>query len=207
MILYSRSLILLILLAVLAIPPVLAVNGIELSNSTDPTENAWHDYDQAVDLANAGKFNEALSVNEKALTVSQNFPVAWANEAGILVQLGRYDDAIRAADTVIFSNISGMPNTYAASYYSKGDALRALGRISEAQQSYAKAYQLDPTLVPPDLSSDGGIPTPSSTLSESHSYTSPVPVTTQAPLSLPVPICAVLITFVCWRYGRSSGRI
>jgi len=185
--------------------PVLAVNGIALSDNVSPDENAWHDYNQAVDLANAGRFSEALVYNEKALSISQNFPVAWANEAGILVQLGRYDDAIRAADTVINSNTSGIPNTYAASYYSKGDALRALGRISEARDSYAKASQLDPTLVPPDLSTDISVVSPAATPSSSQPPVTPSPAPTHAPLGLPVTAGAVLLALICCRHNCSSA--
>lgn len=187
------------------VQPVLAINGIALSDNVSPDENAWHDYNQAVDLANAGRYSEALVYNEKALSISQNFPVAWANEAGILVQLGRYDDAIRAADTVINSNTSGIPNTFAASYYSKGDALRALGRIGEARDSYAKAYQLDPTLVPPDLSTDIATPSPAVTRLSSPSPLAPSSAPTHAPLGLPVTAGAVLLALIRCRHNRSSA--
>jgi tetratricopeptide (TPR) repeat protein len=184
------------------VQPVLAGNGIALSDNVSPDENAWHDYNQAVDLANAGRYSEALVYNEKALAVSQNFPVAWANEAGILVQLGRYDDAIRAADTVINSNRSGIPNTFAASYYSKGDALRALGRMSEARDSYAKAYQLDPTLVSPDLSADIAVPSPAVTRLSSPPPVATSSAPTPAPLGLPVTAGAVLLAMICCRHSR-----
>lgn len=166
----------------IAVSPVLAAEEI------NQTDNAWYWYNNAVDLANAGQFSEALQANEKALAINQNFPLAWANQAGILVQVGRYDDAITAADTVISANVSGLPmmNTFAAAYYSKGDALTALGRIDEAQVCYQKAHELDPTLPIPDMLSGSVVMAVSST-----------PATARTPLS-PVPVIGgILIALAC----------
>ena len=96
------------------------------------------------------------------LSINESMPIAWANQAGILVQLHRYDDAITAADRVFAVQFSELPNTFAAAYYSKGDAFRALGKTAEARDLYAKAYALDNTLVPPDLSRDTAVPAASS---------------------------------------------
>jgi tetratricopeptide (TPR) repeat protein len=122
------------------------------ANETDQANNAWYWYNKAVDLAYEGKFADAYDANEKALSLNASMPVALANKAGILVQLKRYDEAISVADTLIAANATDLPNTYAAAYYSKGDALRALGRTAEAKEAYDRAYALDNTLVPPDMS-------------------------------------------------------
>ena len=204
----------LLLALVLVISPALAADDSSQEN------NAWYWYNNAVDLANAGKFSEALVANEKALSINRTMPVAWANQAGILVQLRRYDEAITAADMVLSVNTTEMPNTYAAAYYSKGDALRALGRTTEAQDAYKKAYMLDNTLVPPDMSLDipRSTPQPDATtlpvaISQQqvtdlpHSQTTSLPVTTPRS-SLPViaGITAVLITtFICARFRKSFG--
>ncbi len=135
---------------ILFLQPALAAN--DTSPGTAQETSPWYWYNKAVDLANEGKFAEALTANEQALALNRSMPVAWANEAGILVQLHRYNEAIEAADNALSENRTDMPNTYAAAYYSKADALRALGRTAEARDLYAKAYALDNTLVPPDLS-------------------------------------------------------
>jgi len=51
--------------------------------------------------------------------------------------------AIKANTTVAF----------AVAYSNKGDALRHLGRIEEANAAFAKAFELDKSLVPPVLTS------------------------------------------------------
>ncbi len=122
-----RSIVLTLTVTLMLVLPVFA------ADDTNQTNNGWYWYDKAVDLANAGQFSEALQANEKALAINQNFPLAWANEAGILVQLGRYNDAINDSDIVITANSTELQNATAAAYYNKGDALRALGRISEAE--------------------------------------------------------------------------
>jgi tetratricopeptide (TPR) repeat protein len=194
----------------LSVSPVLAAEEI------NQTDNAWYWYDSAVDLANAGHFPEALQANEKALAINQNFPLAWANEAGILVQVGRYDDALKAADTVLLSNVSGLPmkNTFAAAYYSKGDALMALGNITGAQDSYQKAHELDPTLPVPEMLSGSVIPVsptvPATTPGIAVTVTAPArpapsATATKAPLS-PLAVIAgtmiALVGFGCSRAGR-----
>lgn len=199
---------------------VLVITPIMAAEESGQENNAWYWYNNAVDLANAGKFSEALVANEKALSINRAMPVAWANEAGILVQLRRYDEAITAADMVLSVNTTEMPNTYAAAYYSKGDALRALGRTTEAQDAYKNAYLLDNTLVSPDMSRDISRSTPqpvATTLPVAksqqqaadppYSQTTSLPVTTpQSSLPVIAGITAVLITtFICARFRKSSG--
>lgn len=157
---------------VIVASPVLAADNASQEN------NPWYWYNQAVDLANEGKFSEALIANEHALSLNESIPLAWANQAGILVQLHRYDEAVAAADRVLSVNSTDLPNTYAAAYYSKGDALRALGKTSEARDMYEKAYALDSTLVPPDLSKD--TPAQASATGITHPSTTP-PASVGAP--------------------------
>ena len=194
----------LVVVLALVVSPALA------ADDTGQEGNPWYWYNKAVDLANEGKFSEALAANERALSMNESMPVAWANQAGILVQLHRYDDAITAADKVLAFNSTELPNTYAAAYYSKGDALRALGKTDEARGLYEKAYALDNTLVPPDLSRDTPVPETSfavtlqSTAIPSSSGTPAFPVTTpRSPLSPAAGIAALcaLILIVCSKKG------
>jgi len=132
--------------------PVMAADAI--NQTSDP----WDWYNKAVDLANEGKYTEALQANEQALAFNETFPLAQANKAGILVQLGKYDEAIVAADKALAIK-SNTTTAFAVAYSNKGDALRHLGKIEEAKVAFAKAYELDNTLVPPDLSTSTLIPT------------------------------------------------
>ena len=107
-------------------------------------------YSKSVDLANAGKYSEALQASDQALAqnIPSLIPLIQANRAGILVMLGKYEEANAAADVAIAAP-GNITTTWSIAYYNKGDALRHLGRIEEAKLAYAKAAELDPTLVNP----------------------------------------------------------
>jgi tetratricopeptide (TPR) repeat protein len=107
-------------------------------------------YSQSVDLANEGKYEEALKVSDDALAlrVPQLVPLIQSNRAGILVMLGRDSEAITAAD-VALSSKENLTTVFSIAYFNKGNALKNLGRIDEAKTAYAKAHELDNNLVPP----------------------------------------------------------
>lgn len=180
---YIRTGLLVIVMSLMIMTPALAAEEVTAE------ENPWYWYNQAVDLANAGQFSAALVANEKALSLNESMPLAWANQAGILVQLGRYEEAIVAADRVISVNATDLPNTYAAAYYSKGDALRALGRMNEAADAYARAYKLDSTLVPPMTVPD-------------HTSGSATPTPVKSPLHPGIIVGSVLMVFACIKARR-----
>jgi tetratricopeptide (TPR) repeat protein len=159
-------------------------SSVTAADDASQTNNAWYWYNNAVDLANEGKYQEALAANEKALAINASFPLAQANKAGILVQLGRYQDALETADKAL-SLKANTSTANAVAYSNKGDALRHLGRIDEAKSAFAQAYALDNTTYIPDL--DSVVP---STVSQSPSGSqlrtgTPLPATTQRS-SLPV---------------------
>lgn len=104
----------------------------------------------SVDLADAGNYNEALQDADLALAqnVASLTPIIQSNRAGILVELGRYNDAIDAADVAI--NTPGNLTTLRAiAYYNKANALQALGRTTDADAAYANASALNPSLKHP----------------------------------------------------------
>jgi tetratricopeptide (TPR) repeat protein len=198
-----KPFVLLFIVGFLIISPIIA------AEDANQTANAWYWYNKAVDLANAGQFADALQANEKALSINQSMPVAWANQAGILVQLGRYDEAITAADIVLSSNSTDLPNTYAAAYYSKGDALRALGKTDEARAAYARAADLDPTLVAPVLPQGtvsmtgspitSGVPTSVMTVSGL-----PATSSTRSPVPYPLVFTALMLAIACRGYFHKN---
>jgi tetratricopeptide (TPR) repeat protein len=114
-------------------------NPIALSG---PNIDAINAYNQGADLASQGNYTEALKATEKALSLQPNFSLAWTQEAGLLVVLGRDSDAVTAADKAI----AGNPNISEA-WANKADALNNLGRYQEAIQSANQAITLDPTLT------------------------------------------------------------
>ena len=145
-------------------------------NTTGASGNAGTLYTSSVDLANEGKYPEALDAADKALAMNVTSLTALiqSDRAGILVMLHRDDEAITAADAAIAIE-GNLTTVHSIAWYNKGNALRALGRIAEAQDAYAHAYALDHTLVPPDMSND-------------------IPVTVTRPSSLPLMVTPPLAT-------------
>ncbi len=107
-------------------------------------------YSESVDLANEGKYEEALKAADDALAlnVPQLVPLIQSNRAGILVMLGRDREAITAAD-VALSSKDNLTTVFSIAYFNKGNALKNLGRTDEAKSAYAKAHELDNSLVSP----------------------------------------------------------
>ena len=137
------------LVLVMLVVPGAAADSQESFNSA----GAW--YSQSVDLANVGKYQEALDAADKALAlnVTSLNGVIQSNRAGILVMLHRHDEAITAADAALAVE-GNLTTVHSIAWYNKGNALRALGRITEAQVAYDHAFLLDNTLVPPDMNGD-----------------------------------------------------
>jgi tetratricopeptide (TPR) repeat protein len=137
--------------------------------AADPQESftsAGALYSQSVDLAHEGKYQEALDAADRALAmnVSSLTALIQSNRAGILVMLHRNDEAIVAADAALAVE-GNLTTARSVAWYNKGNALRALGRNTEAQDAYSKAYALDNSLVPPDMSAEVPLPsTPASPL-------------------------------------------
>jgi len=130
---------------------LLFVSGIvNAAETSTELQSAGALYDKSVDLANAGKYNEALLAADQALAlnVSSLIPVIQANRAGILTVVGRYNEALIAADAALASE-GNLTTTHSIAWYNKGDALRHLGRVDEAKIAFARAQALDPTLLPP----------------------------------------------------------
>lgn len=120
------------------------------SNQTSSFNSAGALYSQSVDLANAGNYTAALEASDKALAlnVTALTPLIQANRAGILVALGRYDDAITAADAAI--DVQGnLTTVHSIAWYNKANALSRLGKTAEADLAYANASALDPSLKHP----------------------------------------------------------
>lgn len=112
-------------------------------------------YSSSVDLANEGKYHEALDASDKALklNVTSMTGLIQSNRAGILVMLDRNEEAIAASDAALAVE-GNLTAVHSIAWYNKGNALRALGKISEAQGAYDHAFALDNTLVPPDMSNN-----------------------------------------------------
>ena len=149
-----------IVFTVLAV--VLLFTGFALADdSSDQINTAGALYSDSVDLANEGKFQQALDKADQALAlnVTSMTGLIQSNRAGILVMLDRNDEAILAADAALAVE-GNLTTVHSIAWYNKGNALTNLGRIDEARDAYNKAYALDNTLVPPILGPTGTVPSP-----------------------------------------------
>jgi tetratricopeptide (TPR) repeat protein len=120
------------------------------SNPAAKFNDAGALYSKSVDLANEGKYEEALKAADDALALNVNslVPLIQSNRAGILVMLGRNREAISAAD-VALSSKENLTTVFSVAYFNKGNALKNLGQTDEAKAAYAKAQELDNSLIPP----------------------------------------------------------
>jgi tetratricopeptide (TPR) repeat protein len=153
------------------------------ADSQESLNSAGALYSKSVDLANEGKYQEALDAadNALAMNVTSLTGLIQSDRAGILVMLHRDDEAITAADAALAVE-GNLTTVHSVAWYNKGNALRALGRISEAQAAYDHAHALDSTLVPPDMSAD--VPVSSTPLS-------PFSPTQKSPLSILLVLVAL----------------
>lgn len=164
--------------------------------SSQALQTAGALYSSSVDLANAGKYQEALDAADKALVMNVTSMTALiqSNRAGILVALHREDEAIAAADASLAVE-GNLTTAHSIAWWNKGNALRALGKIPEAQDAYNHAYALDKTLVPPDMSGDVTLSAVATTVMLSNS-----PVTTAR--KSPVPEIILLAAL-----GIAAGTV
>jgi len=138
--------------ATTAQPSTIASASVSNSANTSASfTSAGSLYSKSVDLANAGNYKDALEAADAALAqnVSSLTPLIQSNRAGILTMLGRYDEAIAAADVAINTPGGNLNNLLSIAYYNKANALRALGRSAEADANYAHALALNPALKHP----------------------------------------------------------
>lgn len=85
-------------------------------------------------------------------------------------QTGRYSCNAREkkrsdyAACVALSSNKNLTTVFWVAYFNKGNALKNFGLIGEAKSAYAKAQELDKSLLPPDMSSVPIPPSPTALL-------------------------------------------
>jgi tetratricopeptide (TPR) repeat protein len=167
---FKRSLLVILILSGLFLP-------VEALDPSDQLNTAGALYSKSVDLANAGKYAEALQVSDQALALNVTSMVSLiqANRAGILGMLGRFEEANAAADASL-AREGNLTTSHSIAWYNKGTALLSLGRLEEAKTAFAEAAELDPTLITPDLSSVPPTPMPKATKSPISWFSTPLAI-------------------------------
>lgn len=118
---------------------MIAMGG--FSCSAAPSQQAIEAYNHGVDLAIGGNFSEALGSIDQALSLDQNFTLAWITKAGILNVMGQYNQSLEASDHAL-----ALDEGQAEAWTNRASALISLGRDEDALEAADRAIELDPRL-------------------------------------------------------------
>jgi tetratricopeptide (TPR) repeat protein len=99
-------------------------------------------YNLAVDYANAGNFEEALSAADSAIAIDENFTLAYTTKAGILNAVGRYDEALKSA-----GKATEIRPDQPEGWVNMASALIGLERYEEAIEASDSAIEADPECI------------------------------------------------------------
>ncbi len=110
--------------------------AIETANSTQDLAQAW--IRKGFVLQEQGKYEEAVNALDNATNADPKNEMAWKIK-GVLLwrELKRYDEAIKSFDKALQINPKDP-----LIWLNKGNALKALGRQTEADAAFAKAKEL-----------------------------------------------------------------
>jgi hypothetical protein len=89
-----------------------------------------------------GDVQRALDLYTQAAAADQTSVLAHSNRAIVLIRLGRFREAVEAADAAV-----ALDPARAKSHASRSIALERMGRLDEAEASYARTLELDPQSV------------------------------------------------------------
>ncbi|MCQ8894754.1 MAG: tetratricopeptide repeat protein [Methanolinea sp.] len=98
-------------------------------------------YNRGVDLAMEGKFDDALASIDQAISLDQNFTLAWITKAGILNVKGSFNESLVASERAL-----AIDGNQADAWTNKASALISLQRFEEGLEAANRAIELDPRL-------------------------------------------------------------
>jgi tetratricopeptide (TPR) repeat protein len=112
------------------------------------------------DMANAKRYNDAMTLFENALRIDPYNDIGWGDKALILDKQGKTEEALtwhnkglallrikRFRESIeCFDMALRLNEKYAKAWYNKGRALELLGDRTSAQPCLNKARRLDPML-------------------------------------------------------------
>ncbi|WOF15192.1 tetratricopeptide repeat protein [Methanoplanus sp. FWC-SCC4] len=130
------TLFLIFTLSALFATPVLAEENMTMTNEGT---NKIALYNQATDLANEGRFDEALLLIDQAIAADENFTLALTTKSGIMIATGDYEGALKAAEKA-----TSIRPDQADGWVNMGTALIALERYEESLSASEKAIEINP---------------------------------------------------------------
>lgn len=126
----------------LALVLILCILGAGVTHcSAAPPLEAVSAYNKGVDLAMEEKFDEALVSIDQALSLDQNFTLAWITKAGILNVRGMFNESLEASERAL-----AIDENQADAWTNKASALISLQRFEEGLEAANRAIELDPRL-------------------------------------------------------------
>ena len=107
--------------------------------SATEDENYIYWYNTGTDLANEGKYEDALNAIDKCLKISPDFVLALTTKAGLLSVTGDYTGSLQVSEHAI-----AIKPGQAEAWINKADALIHLGKYEEALEASEEAIRLNP---------------------------------------------------------------
>jgi tetratricopeptide (TPR) repeat protein len=104
-------------------------------------------YQQAQDLFQAGRYEQAIATLDQALAFDSKYSAAWALRANALAELKRYPEALSDFDTAVKlgADKSSMDAAKLGSvWFARGNTLLSLKRYQGAVVSFDQAIALEP---------------------------------------------------------------
>ncbi|NIS59931.1 MAG: tetratricopeptide repeat protein [Proteobacteria bacterium] len=111
----------------------------EIPSSTSEALESWEYSNKGVSLCNVGRFEEAISCFDKALSTDPQNYHAWLNKGVAVGTLGYAEEELECYDKAL-----AITSEYAETWYNKGLALHHLGRFEEALYCYDRALTINP---------------------------------------------------------------
>ena len=102
-----------------------------------PDTREW--FSTATELAEEGRYDEAIALLDQGIRIDANNANAWYNKGVVLFKMGRYQDALLA-----FAQATDIDPDFDQAWYNKGLALLRLRKYLEAIRAFDKALKLNP---------------------------------------------------------------